>query len=59
MRLEQIGTLTLHPHYWLLVYDRCGHEQVLARWGLEEFHQVTRDVRRYYAECLTCRRKAQ
>jgi hypothetical protein len=40
---------------WHLVYDVCGHIQVLAREGLEDPEHARRDVLCYYAECLLCR----
>jgi hypothetical protein len=55
MRLPGIGELTDMEDYWRLVYESCGHVQVLAREGLEGPERARRDVLRYYAECLLCR----
>ena len=55
MHLEHIGRITGHRRYWRLVYEGCGHDQEFARVGLERLDQAIREVRRYYAECLTCR----
>jgi hypothetical protein len=55
MRIEGIGTLTPHRDCWRLVYDRCDHVQEFPSVGLEEAEAAAREVRRHYAECLTCR----
>jgi hypothetical protein len=59
MRLEGIGTLTPNIDDWHLIYDRCGHGQMLAREGLEDLRRAARDIRRYYAQCLSCRLTAR
>ena len=56
--MEHIGTLAPYGDYWRLVYDRCDHDQVFARLGLEEPERAIREVHRRYATCLTCRLEA-
>ncbi len=55
MHLENIGRIIGHRRYWRLVCDGCGHNQEFARVGLERLDKTIRHVRRYDAECLTCR----
>ena len=55
MQVESVGELIDLKTCWHLVYDRCGHVQVLARLGgLEDAGRVRAYVRRYYARCLIC-----
>jgi hypothetical protein len=55
MRMQGVGELTDHDTHWYLAYDDCSHGQVVARVGLEEPERAARFVRRYFAQCLTCR----
>ena len=55
MNIESIGTLTDTSGYWRLVYDSCGHDQVMARCGLEDLDDAAVAVRRHFPKCLICR----
>ncbi len=55
MHLENIGQISQHCQYWHLVYDQCGPCPGVRAGSLERLEQAAREVRRYYAECLTCR----
>ena len=54
MRLPGIGMLTLDQDCWHVLYDGCGHRQLLAREGLKTHERAASNVRRYYAKCLSC-----
>ena len=53
--MEGIGTLTTRLDCWYLVYERCGHVQILAREGLEDPRRAAHEVHREYEQCLSCR----
>ena len=55
MRLEGIGTLTPRAGCWHLIYDRCGHVQILASEGREDLRGAVHEVHRDYDQCLSCR----
>ena len=59
MVLSGVGKVLDAGAYWQLIYDRCGHTQVFARLGLEWPEQAEREVRRWYATCLTCQAAAR
>ena len=54
MQVQGIGDLIDRGTHWVLVYDHCDHNQEFARIGLEQVRDAVREVRRNYAECLTC-----
>jgi REP element-mobilizing transposase RayT len=59
MQLEGIGELSDQGTHWHLVYNDCRHDQLFAREGLEDLRRAIREVRRYFAECLSCRLAAR
>ncbi|MDQ3811647.1 MAG: hypothetical protein M3336_15305 [Chloroflexota bacterium] len=59
MHVTEIGELTDRQTHWQLVYDQCGHDLEFARLGLDDPEQAVREVRRHYADCLTCRLNEQ
>ena len=59
MHLAHIGELLAVDDCWRLVYDGCGHVQVLARVGLEEPRRAETYVRGDFAYCLSCQLKTR
>jgi hypothetical protein len=54
MHVDGIGELLELGAVWRLRYSACGHVQEIAREGLEEPAQAEHDMRRHFAQCLSC-----
>jgi hypothetical protein len=57
MEIATVGILMPSPDglFWTLSYSGCAHTQQFAREsGQDAERWAVREVRRYYATCLTC-----